>query len=76
MLESRANDLLEAPDAKRVIERAQAILADEANKRRDFYDWAGDDKRAEFINSKLLLPVPTPLINLRIGQNAAALLSY
>lgn len=39
MLETRVQDLLEAPDAKLVIERAQAILADEAGRRRAFREW-------------------------------------
>lgn len=43
MLENRVHDLLEAPDAKLVIERAQAILADEAQRRRAFREWLRDD---------------------------------
>ena len=74
MLETRIADLLEAPDARLVIERVQAILADEAKRRRAFYEWAGDDMRAEFINGEIVLPPPTPLRNLEAEQNLALLL--
>lgn len=42
MLATHVHDLLEAPDAKLVIERAQAILADEAECRRAFREWLRD----------------------------------
>jgi Uma2 family endonuclease len=58
MLESRVNDLLEAPDAKLVIERAQAILADESNRRRAFREWLRDDVKAEFINGQVIMHSP------------------
>ncbi|GAB4013065.1 Uma2 family endonuclease [Spirosoma migulaei] len=58
MLESRVADLLEAPDAKLVIERAQAILADEAQRRRAFREWLRDDIKAEFINGEVIMHSP------------------
>lgn len=58
MLETRVNDLLEAPDAKLVIERAQAILADEATRRREFREWLRDDVKAEFINGEVIMHSP------------------
>ncbi|QDK83697.1 Uma2 family endonuclease [Spirosoma sp. KCTC 42546] len=58
MLESRVADLLEAPDAKLVIERAQAILADEAQRRRAFREWIRDDIKAEFINGEVIMHSP------------------
>ncbi|MFD2569413.1 Uma2 family endonuclease [Spirosoma soli] len=58
MLESRVHDLLEAPDAKLVIERAQAILADEAERRRAFREWLRDDVKAEFINGEVIMHSP------------------
>lgn len=58
MLESRVHDLLEAPDAKLVIERVQAILADEAERRRSFREWLRDDVKAEFINGEVVMHSP------------------
>ncbi|RIV18797.1 Uma2 family endonuclease [Fibrisoma montanum] len=58
MLETRVADLLEAPDAKLVIERAQAILADEAQRRREFREWLRDDVKAEFINGEVIMHSP------------------
>lgn len=58
MIENRVNDLLEAPDALLVIERAQAILANEANRRRAFREWLTDDVKAEFINGEIIMHSP------------------
>ncbi len=58
MLETRVADLLEAPDAKLVIERVQAILADEAARRRSFREWLQDDVKAEFINGEIIMHSP------------------
>lgn len=58
MLETRVAELLEAPDAKLVIERAQAILAAEAQRRRAFREWLRDDIKAEFINGEVIMHSP------------------
>jgi len=58
MLEARVTDLLEAPDAKLVIERVQAILANEATRRRAFREWLRDDVKAEFINGEIIMHSP------------------
>lgn len=58
MLSTRVNELLEAPDAKLVIERAQAILADEAQRRKAFREWLRDDIKAEFINGEVIMHSP------------------
>lgn len=58
MLETRVADLLEAPDAKLVIERAQAILANENERRRAFREWLRDDVKAEFINGEVIMHSP------------------
>jgi len=58
MLESRVHDLLEAPDAKLVIERALAVLANEAERRRAFREWLCDDVKAEFINGEVIMHSP------------------
>ena len=58
MLADRVAELLEAPDAKLVIERAQAILNDEAERRRAFREWLRDDVKAEFINGEVIMHSP------------------
>ncbi len=58
MLENRVQDLLEAPDARLVIERVQAILANEAERRRAFREWLRDDVKAEFINGEVVMHSP------------------
>lgn len=74
MLESRVADLLEAPDAKLVIERAQAILADEAQRRRSFREWLRDDIKAEFINGEVIMHSPVKRRHLDATQNLTTLL--
>lgn len=51
------------------------LNAEEAKARQAFYDWAGDDTRAEFINGEIIRPSPTPHRNLNAEQNLCLLLS-
>ncbi|WP_288423429.1 Uma2 family endonuclease [uncultured Spirosoma sp.] len=74
MINSRVHDLLEAPDAKLVIERAQAILADEAQRRRAFREWLRDDVKAEFINGDVIMHSPVKRRHLDATQNLTTLL--
>ena len=74
MLETRVAELLEAPDAKLVIERAQAILADESKRRRAFREWLCDDVKAEFINGEVIMHSPVKRRHLDATQNLLTLL--
>lgn len=74
MLETRVADLLEAPDAKLVIERAQAILANENERRRAFREWLRDDVKAEFINGEVVMHSPVKRRHLDATQNLMTLL--
>ena len=74
MLNSRVHDLLEAPDVKLVIERAQAILADEAQRRRAFREWLRDDVKAEFINGDVIMHSLVERRHLDATQNLTTLL--
>ena len=74
MLETRVADLLEAPDAKLVIERAQAILADEAQRRKAFREWLRDDIKAEFINGEVIMHSPVKRRHLDASSNLMTLL--
>ncbi|GAB3805807.1 Uma2 family endonuclease [Spirosoma humi] len=74
MLDTRVAELLEAPDAKLVIERAQAILADEAQRRRAFREWLRDDIKAEFINGEVIMHSPVKRRHLDATANLLTLL--
>lgn len=70
MLANRVAELLEAPDAQLVIERAQAVLNAEADRRREFREWLSDDVKAEFINGEVIMHSPVK----RRHSNASKLL--
>ncbi|MGM9507302.1 Uma2 family endonuclease [Larkinella sp. GY13] len=74
MITSRVADLLEAPDAKLVIERAQAILNDEAQRRKEFREWLRDDVKAEFINGVVVMHSPVKRQHLNASENLLMLL--
>ncbi|GAB3908293.1 Uma2 family endonuclease [Larkinella knui] len=74
MFSSRVADLLEAPDAKLVIERAQAILNDESQRRREFREWLRDDVKAEFINGTVVMHSPVKRRHLEASKYLVNLL--
>ncbi|WP_138989423.1 Uma2 family endonuclease [Larkinella sp. C7] len=74
MITSRVADLLEAPDARLVIERAQAILDDEAKRRKEFREWLCDDVKAEFINGVVVMHSPVKRQHLNASENLLMLL--
>ncbi len=53
-----AAQLLESPKAPQIIQQVQAILADEQNRRRAFYEWMDEDMKAEFINGEIVVHSP------------------
>ena len=53
-----AAQLLESPKAPQIIQQVQAILADEQNRRRAFYEWMNEDMKAEFINGEIVVHSP------------------
>ncbi|OIN58085.1 Uma2 family endonuclease [Arsenicibacter rosenii] len=50
--------LLESPKAPQIIQQVQAILNDEQNRRRAFYEWMDDTMKAEFINGEIVVHSP------------------
>lgn len=50
--------LLDAPDARLIIEQVQEELQREATQRQAFYDWIREDQKAEFINGEIILHSP------------------
>jgi hypothetical protein len=61
-------ELLDAPDAKLIIDRVQSILNDEAQRRRAFYEWLRDDVKAEFINGEVIMHSPVVRGHLRASK--------
>ncbi len=73
--------ILEAPHAYLILERAQAILNDEKEKRLNFYDEVDESQKVEFINGEIVVHSPVRLkhnqingllhqmINIYVAQN-------
>lgn len=53
-----AAQLLESSQAPKIIQQVQAILADEQNRRRAFYEWMDEDMKTEFINGEIVVHSP------------------
>lgn len=47
--------ILDTPQAPLILQKAQAILNDEQQKRQAFYEWLDEDKKAEFINGEVVV---------------------
>ncbi|GAB4034959.1 Uma2 family endonuclease [Spirosoma gilvum] len=50
--------ILDTPQAPLILQKAQAILDEERHKRRAFYEWLDEDKKAEFINGEVVVHSP------------------
>ncbi len=50
--------ILDTPQAPLILQKAQAILNDERQKRQAFYEWLDEDKKAEFINGEVVVHSP------------------
>ncbi len=50
--------ILDTPQAPLILQRAQAILHNEHQKRQAFYKWLDEDKKAEFINGEIVVHSP------------------
>lgn len=53
-----AAQLLESSQAPRIIQQVQAILVDEQNRRRAFYEWMDEDMKTKFINGEIVVHSP------------------
>ncbi len=67
-------ELLDSPDAKLIIDRVQAVLNDESQRRRAFYEWLRDDVKAEFINGEVIMHSPVVRGHLRANKRLFRLL--
>ena len=50
--------ILDTPQAPLILQKAQAILDKERQKRQAFYAWLDEDKKAEFINGEVVVHSP------------------
>ncbi|WP_020598789.1 Uma2 family endonuclease [Spirosoma panaciterrae] len=50
--------ILDTPQAPLILQKVQAILDEERHKRRAFYEWLDEDKKAEFINGEVVVHSP------------------
>ncbi|MCX7854242.1 MAG: hypothetical protein N2383_15850, partial [Caldilineales bacterium] len=53
--------LLASPQLPVLVQRLQAILAEEAERRRAFYEQVGEGDKAEFINGQIIYHSPVRL---------------
>lgn len=53
-----AAQLLESSQAPKIIQQVQAILHEEQNRRRAFYEWMDEDMKTEFINGEIVVHLP------------------
>lgn len=66
--------MLESPDLKLLLERAQARLEEEAQKRQAFYEWLPPEVKAEFINGEVIMHSPAKNRHLWVGKRLLNLL--
>ncbi|WP_338868000.1 Uma2 family endonuclease [Spirosoma sp. SC4-14] len=50
--------ILDTPQAPLILQKVQAILDEERQKRHAFYEWLDEDKKAEFINGEVVVHSP------------------
>jgi Uma2 family endonuclease len=53
-----AAQLLESSQAPQIIRQVQAVLNEEQNRRRAFYEWMDEDMKTEFINGEIVVHSP------------------
>jgi len=68
---SLAEQILDRPDAVLQFQHIQKTLAEEKERRQEFYEWIQEDTKAEFINGEIVIHSPVK----RRHWNASTLLS-
>lgn len=66
--------LLDEPNVTFILKRVQDALDDEAERRKDFYDWIKEDQKAEFINGEIVMHSPVKRNHLNAVGNLFTLL--
>lgn len=72
---SLADRILKRPDARLQLAYLQDALADEAQRRKDFYEWVTPGIKAEFINGKIVVHSPVKRQHWKITDLLSRLLS-
>ena len=75
MMPELVDRLLDEPNVVFILEKVQTALADEAERRRAFYDWIKEDQKAEFINGEIIMHSPVKRNHLNVVGNLFRLLS-
>jgi Uma2 family endonuclease len=52
------DQLMDAPDARLILDKMEQELKRESEQRKAFYDWIREDQKAEFINGEIILHSP------------------
>jgi hypothetical protein len=66
--------LLDEPNVVFIMEKVQTALANEAERRKAFYDWIKEDQKAEFINGEIIMHSPVERIDLNVVGNLFTLM--
>lgn len=66
--------LLDEPNVVFILEKVQTALANEAERRKAFYDWIKEDQKAEFINGEIIMHSPVKRNHLNVVGNLFTLL--
>lgn len=66
--------LLDEPNVAFILEKVQKVLANEAERRKVFYDWISEDQKAEFINGEIVIHSPVKRSHLNVVGNLFTLL--
>ncbi len=67
--------ILKKPNAPALVQTLQKALDEEKQRRLSFYNWIDEEKKAEFINGKVILNSPVKRRHLIVTDNLGSLLS-
>ncbi len=65
--------ILQSPNLPDYVEELQRVLVEEEIKRKEFYEWLDEDKRAEFIAGEIVVHSPARLLHVIVLKRIAKL---
>ena len=68
------DEILDHPDAEKMMEAVKSALEKEKKARQDFRNWLTDDVKAEFINGEIVMHSPVKRGHLEVTENLFTLL--
>ncbi len=68
-MDNLLQSILSSPRLPDYVEELNRVLAEEAVKRKAFYDWLNEDKRAEFIAGQVVIHSPARARHIEVLQN-------